>query len=77
MTYVDTSSGRVRGRVEDDQSVFRGIPYAAPPVGSRRFAAPETPQPWDVLDAGSFGPIPPQSAPQDPTPSDPDDPEGG
>ncbi|MEJ2869124.1 carboxylesterase family protein [Actinomycetospora sp. OC33-EN08] len=60
---VRTNGGPVRGRVEDGVSVFRGIPFAAPPVGPRRFATPEPVTPWDgVLDATAFGPPPPQSA---------------
>lgn len=38
---VQTSAGAVRGRWEDGVAVFRGIPFAAPPVGAFRFAAPE------------------------------------
>ncbi|MGX6601346.1 carboxylesterase/lipase family protein [Micromonosporaceae bacterium Da 78-11] len=58
---VRTPNGVVRGRWENGVAVFRGIPFAAPPVGSRRFAAPEPAEPWDgVRDAGRFGPAPPQ-----------------
>lgn len=37
---------------------FGGIPYAAPPVGKRRWAPPEEPKPWTphLLDASHFGP---------------------
>ena len=54
---VETRRGWVRGTLEGDVRVFRGIPFAKPPVGSRRFAAPEPPEPWrDVRDATRFGP---------------------
>src|ERR1700677_3292989 len=60
---VRTVSGSVRGRVEDGVAVFRGIPYAQPPVGPLRFAAPEPAAAWDgVRDAAQFGPPPPQSS---------------
>ncbi|WP_433799814.1 carboxylesterase/lipase family protein [Actinomycetospora sp. CA-084318] len=63
MIEIDTTAGRVRGRDEDGLAVFRGIPFAAPPVNARRFAAPQPPEPWTgTLDATAFGPVPPQSA---------------
>ena len=44
-------------------AVFRGIPFADPPVGAARFAAPRPAQAWTgVRDAVSFGPPPPQAA---------------
>ncbi|WP_330335403.1 carboxylesterase family protein (plasmid) [Streptomyces sp. NBC_00536] len=58
---VRTGQGVVRGRVEDGIAVFRGIPYARPPFGALRFAAPEPAAPWDgVRPALEFGPPPPQ-----------------
>ncbi len=58
---VRTGDGAVRGRTERGCAVFRGIPFARPPFGGLRFAAPAPPQPWDgVRDATAFGPAPPQ-----------------
>ena len=51
----------MRGTVED-VPVFRGIPFAQPPVGALRFAAPTPPRPWHgVREALAFGPPPPQA----------------
>ena len=59
---VRTAAGLVRGRAEDGVAVFRGIPFAQPPVGDLRFAAPRPARPWDgVREAATFGPPPPQS----------------
>jgi para-nitrobenzyl esterase len=60
---VSTSAGRVRGRFEKGIAVFRGIPFAKPPIGPLRFQAPEPPAPWDgVREAKEFGPAAPQAA---------------
>ncbi|GAA4543413.1 carboxylesterase/lipase family protein [Pseudonocardia xishanensis] len=61
MVEVRTAAGRVRGRTEAGVAVFRGIPFAEPPVGRLRFAAPAPRRPWTgVRDASVFGPPPPQ-----------------
>jgi len=63
---VRTAAGTVRGAVEAGVAVFRGIPFAAPPVGENRFAAPAPPQQWDgARDALEFGPPPPQPGADD------------
>ncbi|KIH97296.1 carboxylesterase [Streptomonospora alba] len=55
-----TASGRVSGVAEGGISAFRGIPYAAPPVGQARFAAPRPPEPWTgVREAAEYGPTAP------------------
>ncbi|HJY94269.1 MAG TPA: carboxylesterase family protein [Streptosporangiaceae bacterium] len=64
---VRTASGLVRGRRAATDAagvaVFLGIPFAQPPVGDLRFAAPRPARGWDgVRDAAVFGPPPPQSA---------------
>ncbi|GAA4596341.1 carboxylesterase family protein [Planotetraspora phitsanulokensis] len=59
---VRVTTGRLRGRMEDGVAVFRGVPFAQPPVGSMRLAAPVPAEPWDgVREAAEFGPPPPQS----------------
>lgn len=59
---VATKYGKIQGSFENDLYVFRGIPYAAPPVGELRWHPPEPPQRWDgVRDAKKFGAIAPQT----------------
>ena len=60
---VRIGQGALRGHWESDAAVFRGIPFAEPPVGALRLVAPQPAGPWSgVRDAGSFGPPPPQAA---------------
>ena len=56
---VKTSSGVVEGVKAASPGVraFRGIPFAAPPIGELRWKAPEPVRPWKgVLKASEFGP---------------------
>ncbi|MET0536164.1 MAG: carboxylesterase family protein [Steroidobacter sp.] len=54
---VHAPAGAVRGAVIDGQHVFKGIPYALPPVGERRWKPPAPMPTWnDVRDAKQFGP---------------------
>ena len=56
---VTIATGHVRGSWRGDSAAFLGIPFAEPPVGGRRFAAPEPKAPWSgVLDATAYGPTP-------------------
>ncbi|XP_066289120.1 carboxylesterase 1C-like [Branchiostoma lanceolatum] len=67
---VSTAGGKVRGTVQYTNDLpnkpvytFKGIPYAAPPVGDLRFRAPQPAAPWEgVRDASAVGP----HCPQDP-----------
>jgi len=53
---AETPAGRLRGESADGLNVFRGIPYARPPVGWRRWRAPEAMERWRrVRDATQFG----------------------
>jgi para-nitrobenzyl esterase len=59
---VRTAAGVLRGGREAGLAVFRGIPFAEPPVGALRFAAPRPARGWDgVRPAVAYGPTPPQS----------------
>lgn len=57
-SVVQTNSGPVQGAALTtvwngiEYSSFKGIPYASPPIGNRRFRPPVPPQPWnETLDA--------------------------
>ncbi len=55
-TLVRTSKGELAGVAEGDILVFRGIPFAQPPIGDLRFRAPREAEPWKgVRDATRFG----------------------
>jgi len=52
---IRIESGRVQGVVEDELLVYRGIPFAAPPVGDLRWRAPRAVKSWKgVLEATAF-----------------------
>ncbi|MCL6452061.1 MAG: carboxylesterase family protein [Alicyclobacillus sp.] len=60
---VETRCGVVQGARAGAVWRFAGIPYAAPPVGPRRFQPPAPPIPWTGLrSAVAFGPMAPQPA---------------
>ena len=61
---VTTGAGKVRGSISNGVAVFKSIPYAAPPVGENRFAAPVPHLPWDdIRDATKQGPTAPFNVP--------------
>ncbi len=58
---VRTAKGVLRGQRVGDAHVFRGIPYALPPVGEHRWQPPRPVAPWPgVRSAEAFGPACPQ-----------------
>ena len=60
---MTTRGGVVRGRRRGDLLTWRGVPYAAPPVGPLRLRAPQPVVPWPgVRDAGRYGAQAPQRA---------------
>ena len=68
MPRVLTQSGLVEGVSADGVAIFRGVPFAAPPVGDLRWRAPQPVVPWSgVRKTDAFSPICPQlrSYPED------------
>lgn len=70
---VETSAGLLRGKSSGRSIAFLGVPYAEPPLGRRRFRAPEPCLPWSgTRDALTFGhravqtPMDPSHPPDDP-----------
>ena len=77
---VRVDTGELQGAVEDGVVSYKGIPFAAPPVGDLRWRPPQPPAPWTgVRQAteygancmqGRFGPPPAAGAPAPPAPSE-------
>lgn len=74
---LGTTDGEVRGTTDGPVSAFRGIPYAAPPVGPNRWRAPQPVVSWNgVRDATRSGSdcaqalFPPDAAPIETAPSE-------
>jgi para-nitrobenzyl esterase len=60
---VTVEGGKVQGALEENGeiAVFKGIPYAAPPVGEMRWRPPQAVESWEgVRDAAEFSPVCPQ-----------------
>ncbi len=49
LDVVKTKYGLVKGVTEEDVLVFKGVPYAAPPVGNLRWKPPVDPVPWEGI----------------------------
>ena len=66
LRIVQTKNGKVEGIPSADPRItaFKGIPFAAPPVGELRWRAPEPPADWEgIRDCARFAPISMQPTP--------------
>jgi para-nitrobenzyl esterase len=67
---AETSSGKVRGVIDEDIRIFQGIPYGGSPTGKNRFLPPTRPAKWSgVRDALAYGPTAPQPVNADAAPN--------
>ncbi|HKM92196.1 MAG TPA: carboxylesterase family protein [Prolixibacteraceae bacterium] len=54
---VKVEQGIVQGTIEDELRVFKGIPFAAPPLGDLRWKAPQPAEKWKgIKDATAYAP---------------------
>ena len=59
---IPVVGGQIQGAQKDGLRVFKGIPFAAPPVGALRWREPQPVVPWEgVRDCSEFGPKCPQA----------------
>lgn len=61
-TQVKVQGGVIEGYAQDGLTIFKGIPFAAPPVGELRWKAPQPVEPWEgVLETKEYskGPFQP------------------
>lgn len=68
LKVVQTQAGKISGTVSKDNSIhiFKGIPFAAPPIGELRWKAPEPVKPWQGIRAcTNFAPSPIQGKPNE------------
>jgi para-nitrobenzyl esterase len=67
---IQIDSGLISGTVSDGLHIYKGIPFAAPPVGNLRWKSPQPVTPWQgVKQCSEFGPVPYQWAALGPPPT--------
>jgi len=58
---VETRAGKIAGEEREGLYIFRGVPYAAPPVGEKRWLPPAPLKPWaGVRETKKYAPVAPQ-----------------
>jgi para-nitrobenzyl esterase len=58
---IKVNEGLLQGAFENGLTIYKGVPFAAPPVGELRWRAPQPAAKWDgVREANKFAPEPMQ-----------------
>jgi para-nitrobenzyl esterase len=58
-SQIEVTGGMIEGVIQDEIASFKGIPFAAPPVGELRWKAPQPVIPWEgIKSAADFAPGP-------------------
>lgn len=73
IALASVTGGAIDGRVVDEIGIFKGIPFAAPPIGELRWQIPKPVVPWDgVRQAHEFAPacVQPWDPAEHPQPSE-------
>lgn len=64
-SIIQTANGKVEGYLKENLRIFKGIPFAAPPVGEFRWKAPQPVQCWSgIKKCTAFSASPIQNKPQ-------------
>jgi para-nitrobenzyl esterase len=64
-SIIQTANGKVEGYLKENLRIFKGIPFAAPPVGEFRWKAPQPVQSWSgIKKCTAFSASPIQNKPQ-------------
>ncbi|GAC1400865.1 MAG: carboxylesterase/lipase family protein [Ktedonobacteraceae bacterium] len=62
-SVIETRHGKIQGTKNEKVTIWKGVPFARPPIGPLRFRAPQPPQAWTgIRQATKFGAISPQAS---------------
>ncbi|HEA18921.1 MAG TPA: carboxylesterase family protein [Pseudoalteromonas prydzensis] len=62
LTHVTVAQGKLAGTAQQNLAVFKGVPFAKPPIGELRWKAPQSAEKWQgVLKAQAYAPAPIQA----------------
>ncbi|QYK03056.1 carboxylesterase/lipase family protein [Shewanella psychrotolerans] len=62
MEKITVEQGVLQGKIENNLAIFKGVPFAKPPVGELRWKAPQPAEPWDgIKQSFDYAPAPIQA----------------